>query len=141
MIYNCLFITALLSVGVCAMTDLKDQKIYNKVLILFFICAIIMRNFSLNHAFIFKGFFDSAIVLGIGFILFHFQVMGAGDVKLMSLIAFCVGILDFIYALFISSLFAFFYAAWLIIIQQRKGRFPFACFMFLGLLIFGILTI
>lgn len=76
----------IITVLICLYTDLKDRKIYNKVLLPAFILGVILNVF-LNG---FQGLLDSMIGFGIGlaFLIIPFALggIGGGDVKLIAVI-------------------------------------------------------
>ena len=71
---------------ICLITDIKSRKIYNKILLPSLIAALLLNifNFGLN------GLVDSVLglLLGFGILLIPYLMggMGAGDVKLLSVI-------------------------------------------------------
>lgn len=109
----------LLVLAICVFTDLKDRKIYNKViypsLLIAFILQFVTGGWTgLSHAFL--GF-----LIGFGLLLIPYLLggMGAGDVKLLALIGALKGgsfvFTSFIYIAFVGALMA------LIILVLRRG--------------------
>lgn len=109
----------LLVLAVCVFTDLKDKKIYNKVIYPSLLIAFILQFatgglMGLSHAFL--GF-----LIGFGLLLIPYLLggMGAGDVKLLALIGALKGgsfvFTSFLYIALVGALMA------LIILFVRRG--------------------
>ncbi|MGL5870251.1 A24 family peptidase [Clostridium chrysemydis] len=98
------FIFLILTVFVCAYTDLKYRVVKNKVVAISIIVGILL-NFIENG---FNGFLSSAIGVIIPFVvlfvLFAIRAFGAGDIKLVCAIGAIMGI-DFVINNFIFSVF------------------------------------
>ncbi|GKX63303.1 A24 family peptidase [Pragia fontium] len=67
-------------------TDIRTRIISNKAVIAIFVISLLLGIFS--HQSI--NFLAALSFLLIGFILFHLNVMGAGDVKLISVLSLCL---------------------------------------------------
>ncbi|RQD72266.1 MAG: prepilin peptidase [Tindallia sp. MSAO_Bac2] len=81
----------LITIAICFYTDVKEQKIYNKVLLPAFVIGLLGNVITGG----FSGFGSSALglLLGMGLLILPFVAggMGAGDVKLMGIIGLYKG--------------------------------------------------
>jgi prepilin peptidase CpaA len=77
---------------ICVITDLKERKIYNKVLFPFLILAWIFHTIAGGWSGLTEALLGTAVGLGILLIPYLLGGMGAGDVKLLAVIGGLKGI-------------------------------------------------
>lgn len=123
-----------LCLAICTITDIIKRMVDIRVLILFFamlmICGFIEKNISIYN--ITAGLFAVAL-----FALLSFMSKGAigmGDVLLYSFIICFVGMEKAFYIIFISVMFAFFAALFLVIVKKKgkKYEIPLVPFIFVA---------
>lgn len=77
---------------ICVITDIKERKIYNKVLFPFLILALIFHTITGGWSGLTETFLGTAVGLGILLIPYLLGGMGAGDVKLLAVIGGLKGV-------------------------------------------------
>ena len=96
--------------GICFITDIRENKIYNKVIVIFLITGLSINVVSRG----FSGLYDSilGIILPIAIlaVLFVLRMFGAGDLKLFAAIGSIMGynfaLNNIIYSLFAAAVLA-----------------------------------
>ncbi|WP_261176390.1 prepilin peptidase [Anaerobacillus sp. CMMVII] len=115
---------------VCLITDLKNRRIYNKVLFPTLALAIIIHTFIDGWAGLSTAFLGFLIGLGILIIPFLLGGMGAGDVKLLAVIGALKGtsfvIVTAIYMALAGGIIA------IVIILMKKGSAKALLYHFFG---------
>jgi prepilin peptidase CpaA len=86
---NILLILLLL---ICVVTDLRERKIYNKILLPFFIISLTYHFFADGFSGLSASFLGALVGLSILLIPYFMGGMGAGDVKLLAVIGGIKGI-------------------------------------------------
>lgn len=137
---NIIVLYPLLSIA--AGIDLKTYKIPNQLVVFGLIFKTVLL---ILEAFMFGETVKRSLVTSIGGVFFAFTFMmilsfitkrgiGYGDVKLLTLIGYCLGISDTYSILFYSVLFAAIAGAYLLIIKKcsKKQKMPFAPFIYMG---------
>lgn len=75
-----------------AVCDVKKRKIPNAVILTGWLLSLLLRFWQEGMTGIFKSLASMAVILAAGFLLFWIRAMGAGDVKLWSVIGGMHGI-------------------------------------------------
>ena len=79
---------------ICAYTDIKYGKIFNKWIIFSLIYIFFLYTFLLSHganiSYIFESIFNGSIAFLAGYLLWHFKLWSAGDAKLFAVYAFLI---------------------------------------------------
>lgn len=112
----------IVTVIICLYTDLKNRKIYNKVLVPALVIGVVLNVF-LNG---FQGLFNSILGLGLGFALlfipFNMGGIGGGDVKLLMVIGAIKGWEFVLYTALGMGVFGGLIAIGILIKQGRIGK-------------------
>jgi prepilin peptidase CpaA len=77
---------------ICVITDLKERKIYNDVLVPFLLASWILHTFTNGVSGLLESLLGTLVGLGILLIPYLLGGMGAGDVKLLAVIGGIKGI-------------------------------------------------
>lgn len=122
--------------------DLKIYKIPNRLIL---VGLVIRTVLLIIEACLFQETIKRSLFTSIGGGLFAFSLMmilsfvtkrgiGYGDVKLFTLIGYCLGISDTYSVLFYSVLFAAIVGIYLLFVKKcsRKQKIPFAPFIYMG---------
>lgn len=104
---------------ICVITDLKERKIYNKVLFPFLFIAWIFHSITAGWSGLTGALLGTAVGLGILLIPYLLGGMGAGDVKLLAVIGGLKGISFVLMASIYMALAGGFMA--ILFILYRKG--------------------
>ncbi|WP_150539635.1 A24 family peptidase [Actinobacillus vicugnae] len=99
-----LFITCLLTIIICLLvtlcwTDLRYRLIHNQIIMA--LLLVIIPFSYLNHGTVF--WLPALLCLAIGFILFLFNIIGAGDVKLLATLMLAIPSPFVIFFLFFTA--------------------------------------
>jgi prepilin peptidase CpaA len=94
----------ILLLGICVVTDLRERKIYNAVLLPFLILGFIINTIVSGLTGMGQSFLGLVVGLGILLIPFLLGGMGAGDVKLLAVIGALKGMSFVIMAAFYMAL-------------------------------------
>lgn len=73
--------------AISVLQDLLSRKVSNRILLVGLSLILIHLVYTVSWAQFFSGLASGLMVFGIGFVFWRFKVLGAGDVKLMSIIA------------------------------------------------------
>lgn len=92
---NFLFLVPLAVIGlICAYTDIKYGKIFNKWivfgLIYVFFLYVFLFSYKTSIDYIFELILNGAIAFLVGYLLWHFKLWSAGDAKLFAVYAFLI---------------------------------------------------
>jgi prepilin peptidase CpaA len=115
LLINSLLVTILV---ICLITDLKERKIYNKIIFPGLIIALLL-NFILGS---WNGLLDSVegLFIGLGILLIPYLMggMGAGDVKLLALVGAFKGTLFVLYTAIYMALLGGIIAIGILLFQK-----------------------
>ncbi|WP_421616891.1 prepilin peptidase [Brevibacillus sp. TJ4] len=128
----------------CTWTDLRDRRIPNRAILLGFF-AISLLHLLAGGSWYLLTFLAVALLvllaLGLASLLWP-AAIGMGDVKLLALLCFALGLRPFAAVIMLASLCALLGAIWLLV--QKRARpgvaLPFAPFLTAGLLLFWLLA-
>ena len=118
-----------LCLAICMITDIIKRTVDIRVLILFFcmlmICGFIEKNISIHN--ITAGLFAALSFVSKG-------AIGMGDALLYSCIVCFVGMEKAFYIIFMSVMFAFFAALYLVIVKRKEKKYeiPLVPFIFMA---------
>ncbi|MCR3923587.1 MAG: prepilin peptidase [Firmicutes bacterium] len=116
-----LFPLLLFFVTICVVTDLRERKIYNKVilagLVVALIANIVLYGFLSAMMLVFSGMFTGIILLIVPFLL---GGLGAGDVKMLGMIGAFTGTTMTVHIFFASALVGGIFALFTLL---KEGRF------------------
>jgi prepilin peptidase CpaA len=127
-----LLLTILL--GLCVITDLRNRKIYNAVLMPFLCTALILNTVISGLSGLEQSMLGAAVGLGILLIPYLLGGMGAGDVKLLAVIGAIKGMAFVIMAAFYMALAGAIMALLIILINKSiKKRLYQLVYFFHGL--------
>lgn len=118
-----------LCLAICMITDIIKRTVDIRVLILFFcmlmICGFIEKNISIHN--ITTGLFAALSFVSKG-------AIGMGDALLYSCIVCFVGMEKAFYIIFMSVMFAFFAALYLVIVKRKEKKYeiPLVPFIFMA---------
>ncbi len=119
---------------VCMITDIIKRTVDTRVLILFFgmlmIYEFIEKNINIHN--ITAGLF--AVVLFAALSFMSKGAIGMGDALLYSFIVYFMGVEKAFYIIFMSVMFAFFAALYLVIVKRKgkKYEIPLVPFIFMA---------
>ena len=122
-----------LCLAICMITDIIKRTVDIRVLILFFcmlmICGFIEKNISIHN--ITAGLFAAALFAALSFV--SKGAIGMGDALLYSCIVCFVGMEKAFYIIFMSVMFAFFAALYLVIVKRKEKKYeiPLVPFIFI----------
>ena len=122
-----------LCLAICMITDIIKRTVDIRVLILFFcmlmICGFIEKNISIHN--ITAGLFAAALFAALSFV--SKGAIGMGDALLYSCIVCFVGMEKAFYIIFMSVMFAFFAALYLVIVKRKEKKYeiPLVPFIFM----------
>ena len=112
-----------LCLAICMITDIIKRTVDIRVLILFFcmlmICGFIEKNISIHN--ITAGLFAAALFAALSFV--SKGAIGMGDALLYSCIVCFVGMEKAFYIIFMSVMFAFFAALYLVIVKRKEKKY------------------
>ena len=123
-----------LCLAICMITDIIKRTVDIRVLILFFcmlmICGFIEKNISIHN--ITAGLFAAALFAALSFV--SKGAIGMGDALLYSCIVCFVGMEKAFYIIFMSVMFAFFAALYLVIVKRKEKKYeiPLVPFIFMA---------
>lgn len=121
-------------------TDLRARRIPNRALLVsFFLIAVLQLSAGgVWHLLLslVAGLFP-LIIFGLAALIWP-RAIGMGDVKLLALLGFALGLRPFAAVLMLGSLFALLCALWMMLRRRAGsgGTLPFAPFLTLGLVLF-----
>lgn len=104
-----------LTLGIAVVTDWREHKIYNKLLVPSFITALLLHTFQGGGAGLTRSLLGAAIGFALLLLPYFMGGMGAGDVKLLAVIGAFGGVFfvftSFIYAAVIGGIISAFLLA------------------------------
>ncbi|QAT39216.1 prepilin peptidase [Clostridium sp. JN-9] len=128
----------ILALTTCFITDIKHQKIYNKVIFPFLIAAVILNTWLSGFAGFKLSLLGFATGLCILLIPYFLGGMGAGDVKLLSLIGAAKGSIFVLNTAIYMALIGGAIAILVVIFQRQTISFIKTLFKWLVSLVCGI---
>lgn len=123
-----------LCIGICTITDILKRIVYIRGLLIFSaaltVAGFIEKSLTIEN-------FMAGICIGVGFMISSIISSGAigmGDAWLYTIIICFMGFHKGIFIIFMSVLFAFFAALYLVIIKRKKKKYemPLVPFMFMA---------
>jgi leader peptidase (prepilin peptidase)/N-methyltransferase len=129
---------------IITVTDITAQKIPNKVLLPFFILAIIERLFVQQLSIWWFPFLGGVVGFGVLFLLAFFSKggMAGGDIKLFTVLGVFLGPIYILITLVLASLLALIYTVGEMVVRKKlRKHIPFGPFIALGTwLVYGYAT-
>lgn len=128
-------IVLILFLVLASYTDIKERKIYNKLILVMLIFGILFLLISFDITDIVLTALAMAIagIVFVGTYLFSKSNLGEGDIKLAICVSMYVGLFDFINIMIYSLLYTIVFGVVMYIFKRNKNiQLPFAPFVLLG---------
>lgn len=129
-----LFLGIIILLAVICYTDVRQRIISNKVILLLFVLILPYAYVTFKEVYILNALFT----LAVGFLLFSFGIIGAGDIKLLAVLMLTVPTQQIMAFLFLTSFFGFLLIVigWLFFRQNIKTQgLPYGVAISLGFLL------